>query len=296
MRDPGLYGPEDSVVQQKLGHVVELVYTYVSEAYAARLGSSSLPVPTVIGIFDSGSGGLTVLKRIREALPSADVIYLGDIARAPYGPRSRAELSRFTMEALLFLHARGATSIVSACNSVSASLALSLFDTFDTEPKRMIEMVGPTVSAFKGSEARLLLVATTATIDSGIYQNAFTMIGKECAFQAIDGLAAGVEFGEPEASLETMIREALRPHMGLFDIVILACTHYPLVAHLFARVAPDAAVFDPALAVAERAERRFWPQEVGDGRLRFAITKDSPLFRERVAGLFGPSEIDVVSL
>ena len=200
------------------------------------------------------------------------------------------------MEALLFLQARGATSIVSACNSVSASLALSLFDTYDTQPRRMIEMVGPTVSAFKGSGARLLLVATRATIESGIYQNAFTMIGKECAFQAIDGLAAGIEFGEPEESLEASIRDALRPHEGRFDVLILACTHYPLVAHLFAHVAPDAIVFDPALTVAERAEKRFWPQEVGDARLRFAITKDSPLFRERVTTLFGLSDVEVVSL
>ena len=78
----------------------------------------------MIGIFDSGSGGLTVLKAIREVMPSADILYFGDIRNAPYGEKSREELSRLTVNSIRVLQARGATSIVSACNSVSASLAV----------------------------------------------------------------------------------------------------------------------------------------------------------------------------
>src|SRR4051812_29736626 len=122
----------------------------------------------MIGIFDSGSGGLTVLKAIRDVLPSADVLYMGDIKNAPYGSRSREELSKLTVEAIKLLQARGANRIVSACNSVSASLAVSIFDIFSLDSTQLIEMVGPTVASFKGSNARILLCATPATVDSGI--------------------------------------------------------------------------------------------------------------------------------
>src|SRR5262249_29124782 len=101
---------------------------------------------SMIGIFDSGVGGLTVLHAIRQNLPSADVLYFGDTKNAPYGEKSREKLSDLTTANIKFLLEHGATNIVSACNSVSASLAISLFDAFDLKPQQLIEMVGPTVS------------------------------------------------------------------------------------------------------------------------------------------------------
>src|SRR5580704_17633887 len=119
----------------------------------------------MIGIFDSGMGGLTVLKAIREEMPNCDVVYFGDTKNAPYGSKTRAELGALTVAAIERLQKAGATSIVSACNSVSASLAVSLFDTLALAPGNLIEMVGPTVSYFKHSTLRLLLAATPATIE-----------------------------------------------------------------------------------------------------------------------------------
>ena len=131
----------------------------------------------MIGIFDSGSGGLTVLRKMREVLPNADIVYFGDIANAPYGSKSRAELSALTVRAIQFLQSRGATSIVSACNSVSASLAVSLFDVLSLLPTQLVEMIGPTVAQFRNSDARIMLCATPATIQSELYQQAFQMVG-----------------------------------------------------------------------------------------------------------------------
>lgn len=242
----------------------------------------------MIGIFDSGSGGLTVLQAVRERLPSADVVYFGDIAYAPYGNRSRADISLRTVHAMRTLVAHGATSIISACNSVSASLAISLFDSLDWKPENLIEMVGPTVAQFRGSSARLLLVATEATIRSEIYQNAFRMIGKEVIALAIPALAGAIEEGAEADALERIVREAFAPaDLSGVDAVVLACTHYPLAASAFRRVLPDRiALVDPAEAVGDRVERLWWPREVRDGTLRFLITKDSRPFRERVAQLF----------
>lgn len=241
----------------------------------------------MIGIFDSGSGGLTVLKAIREQMPSCDVVYFGDIKNAPYGEKSHAELSELTMRAIELLQKRGANSIVSACNSVSASLAISLFDALSLAPDHLIEMVGPTVSSFKNSSARLLLAATPATIDSEIYQNAFRMIGKDIEIVAIPDLAAAIEFGKSEDEISHIIRDAFAnvPTKN-FDVLILACTHFPLVTDIFEQVLGSLPLFNPALAVGERVKKQLWPREVGDGGTHFIISKDSQSFRDRVAQLF----------
>jgi len=242
----------------------------------------------MIGIFDSGSGGLTVMKAVREVLPSCDIIYFGDIAHAPYGSKSQEELSRYTAESLALLKARGAERIISACNSVSASLALSLFDAFNMAPGDIIEMVGPTVSYFKGSGARIALCATPATIKAGIYQNAFRMVGHEVVAVAVPDLAGAIEFAEGEDKQRSLIGEAFKDvQWGNVDVLILACTHYPLALELFREIVPPhVVIFDPAVAVAERAHKQFWPQEVRDTKTTFVISQDSQPFRKLVADLF----------
>lgn len=253
----------------------------------------------MIGVFDSGSGGLTVLKAMRELLPSSDYLYYGDIKNAPYGSKSREELSDLTVRAIEYLQKNGATSVVSACNSVSASLAVSLYDAFDIAPQHLIEMVGPTVAYFRGSSARLLLCATPATIQSGIYQSGFRMIGKDVQCVAISELAGLIEFGASREEMLTVIQSAFADIASdEYDAVVLACTHYPLISELFTEILGDGVhIFDPALAVAERVERQFWPREVGEGAMRFAITQDSEQFRALVSEMFPETagNVDIVA-
>lgn len=246
----------------------------------------------MIGIFDSGVGGLTVLRALRDNLPSADVLYFGDTKNAPYGTRSREELALLTMNGLRLLHERGVSNIVSACNSVSASLAVSLFETLSIVPTQLIEMVGPTVGFFKGSDAKLVLCATPATIQSGIYRNGFRMIGKDVECVPIEALAGAIETGATEGDIENIIREAVSSVVFTKDdVLILACTHYPLVKHVFRKVVgEDVLIFDPAYPVAERAQKLFWPQEVGDGTTRFLLSKDSDTFRSLAKQLFPKHE------
>ena len=249
----------------------------------------------MIGIFDSGSGGLTVLRAIRTMLPSVDVLYYGDIKNAPYGSRSRDELSALTVNAMRYLSDHGARSVVSACNSVSASLAISLFDALSIAPDMLVEMVGPTVSYFKGSSARVLLVATPATIDSSIYQSAFMMIGKKIDALAIPDLAGAIEFGKSDAEVEAIIRAILLTvDWSHYDVLVLACTHYPLAAQIFRTVVPGhIIILDPAILVAERVESRFWPREAGDGKTHFVITKDSAPFRRFASELFPNTQYEI---
>src|SRR6185312_12136105 len=182
----------------------------------------------MIGLLDSGSGGLTVLKAIRERLPSSDVVYFGDIAHVPYGSKSPEELLQLVVGGIGLLQKEGATKIVSACNSVSASMALSLFDATGLQMLDMVEMVGPTVSYFRGSSHKVALCATPATIRSNIYQMGFKLIGYEVGAFPIPDLAAAIEFGKPKEEIRAIIAQSLRQEdLQNFDVLLLACTHYP---------------------------------------------------------------------
>ncbi len=244
----------------------------------------------MIGIFDSGSGGLSVLVEIRKFMPDTDIVYLGDIKNAPYGSKSREELGALTSAAVSRLLFEGATKIVSACNSVSASIVLPMLSILSVKPFDMVEMVGPTVKSLKNEKRKILLVATPATIESGIYQQGFKTVGIEIATLPIPDLAGLIEFGESEEKIEKMIRRSLRQFHGEEKyLLVLGCTHYPLVRHLFekvlAKMGKQIEIVDPAVAVA--TEVKAIMDEKGEGKLRFLITKNSPFFRKRVERLFG---------
>lgn len=236
----------------------------------------------MIGIFDSGSGGLSVLKELRQKLPSADILYFGDIKNVPYGMKSQEELSKLTAESIELLHKEGAKHIVSACNSVAASLVISMTDRLSFSGD-IIEMVGPTVSSFRESGKRLALCATPATIDSGIYQSAFSLVGQEVQYISIPDLATAIEFGKPEEEIEKIIREAFFEAKD-FNTLILSCTHYPLVKNVFERVlGAKVEIFDPSIAVAEKVKEVFAVDALGSGQTRFIISQESVVFRQRVA-------------
>lgn len=232
----------------------------------------------MIGIFDSGSGGLTVLKEIRARMPKADIVYFGDIKNAPYGTKTQDELVALTEQAIRLLEDKGATHIVSACNSVSAALAVG------NAPQDMIEMIEPTVASFNDSPAKILLVATPATVGAGMYQNAFKAIGKEIETLAIPLLAGAIEFGASEEEIEKIVTDALaQVDRSSFDTLVLGCTHYPFARSAFEKVLPDVVIVDPAVAVSERVAGQF--TEEGSGATHFLISKDSEPFRPRVAAL-----------
>ncbi len=238
----------------------------------------------MIGLFDSGSGGLTVLRAIRERAPRADIAYFGDIANAPYGPRSEQELRALTASGLAALRRMGAAEMVSACNSVSTSVLAGAAGEMP-----VIEMTRPTARAMRAhAGSRALLLATEATVRSGIYEDA---LGVSVVLDqlAVPALAAAVEFGESEASVRQIVRRALAQRRGKsYEYIILGCTHYPLARdsinseaeNLFGTVR----IIDPAEAVADEVVKRFSIE--GSGQVRCAISAPSALFRARLEQLF----------
>ncbi|MDG1949259.1 MAG: aspartate/glutamate racemase family protein, partial [bacterium] len=157
----------------------------------------------MIGIFDSGSGGLTVASAIRKRAPMLDIIYFGDIANAPYGSRSDEELQQLTLKGIQLLREHGAQEIVSACNSISAKVIRPMAQLMGSNHSSIVEMVGPTaVAAAVLGEKKWVGIATPATVESQMYQEAFKMLGMNIEMIACPNLAGTIEFNESEEVLQ----------------------------------------------------------------------------------------------
>lgn len=238
----------------------------------------------MIGVFDSGSGGLSVLAALRERAPRADVAYFGDIARAPYGVRSAEELEELTREGVARLQGLGATEIVSACNSVSLAVLAGAAGEMPA-----IEMTAPTARGMQAHAGkRVLLIATEATVRSGIYERALASVVRLDSLP-IPELAGAIEFAAPRAEIARIAREAFASRArGRYDALLFGCTHYPLEREAIEAEARAAfggiEAIDPAGFVAAAAAERFDCK--GPGLTRFFISKESEAFRRRAAALF----------
>ena len=240
----------------------------------------------MIGIFDSGIGGLTVLKALKEKSPQTDVVYFGDIKNAPYGIKTQDDLKILTALGVKKLLENGATNILSACNSVSAFMVLEEIGLLSDVPFGIVEMINPTVSEFKNHSGEILIFATPATIESGAYQENFRKHNVEIKTFPIAELAGAIEFGADENEIERIIDEATTGvSQDNFDKVILCCTHYPFFLdkfeQSFKKIGRKVEIFDPASVVAETALSKF-NNNVGDGELKFIISQDTPNFRKMV--------------
>lgn len=249
----------------------------------------------MLGIFDSGSGGLTVARAIRRRAPRIDIVYFGDVQNAPYGDRDRDALLHLTIKGLQFLRAQGAQNIVSACNSVSAAVIRPLGQLFGSQHASIVEMVGPaaTAAAVMG-QSQWVGVATPATVQSGIYQHAFEALGLSINMIPCESLAGAIEFGSSKEEVVRKIEGVVKHVVTLgSDRLLLGCTHYPLVQDLFEECLRSSGssvqVFDPADAVACEAITRFGAE--GSGVTKVFTSRDTAEFRLRVNSVFGTDVI-----
>ena len=235
----------------------------------------------MIGIYDSGVGGFSVLYELRKVAPNADVIYFGDTINAPYGNKSKDEVIKLTYQGIKTLIENGATEIISACNSVSVSLVLPMFDLLKLSPDNIIEMVGPTVEEFANNNyGKTLLLATNVTIESSLYQNAFSLINKTIETKSIPELAGLIEVQAGQRDIKEVITEAFKQiNLDEIDTIILGCTHYPLVKDLFIESLRDLNklkinLYDPAKPVAIKAYDKYTIK--GSGKTDFIFSKTTP--------------------
>lgn len=239
----------------------------------------------MIGFFDSGVGGLAVLREVRALLPEADLLYLADQANAPYGRRSLDDVRRFSEEATRRLIAGGAVTVVVACNTASAAGLGHLRDRFpDVSIVGMEPAVKPAVAATRSGVVAVL--ATPTTFAASVFDDLVGRFseGIEVIAHPCPGWAEAIEEGWPGA--EAAVREHLEPLLESgADTIVIACTHYSFIDDVIATAAPGATVIDPAPAVARQVARVADP--AGTGRMTYLTTGDPVRFKAQIERLLG---------
>lgn len=251
-----------------------------------------------IGVFDSGVGGLTVLRAIRALMPGQSVLYLADQANVPYGIRQLEEVRGFSIEITRYLIGQGARLIVVACNTASVAALKTLRLEFpDTPFVGMEPAVKPAAEQTQSGVVGVL--ATYATFQGEVYASVVERFAKGVKiFQShCPGLVDQIEKGDLTGPVTRLILEnALRPMLeNGIDTVVLGCTHYPFVIPLIQQiVGPDVQVIDPAPAVARQAHRMLeahgWLIESQlPAKIRFVTTGDHLRFKQDLPIFLGES-------
>ena len=203
-----------------------------------------------IGIFDSGVGGLTVLRAIREAYPGEDLIYLGDTARVPYGNKGAETVRRYSVNVARFLVERGCRALVIACNTASAQ-ALDAVEAAVQVP--VVDVIRPVAHYIgEGNAHTVLVLGTRGTVASGAYPREIARAGRQVTVlqQPCPLLVPLAEEGWLQGEVPTeVVRTYLRPVLtGLsVDTIVLGCTHYPLLRDVISRVATEVCGYTPAV-------------------------------------------------
>lgn len=243
--------------------------------------SSSAPV----GVFDSGIGGLTVAHEVIRQLPHESIVYFGDTARVPYGPKSPDTVRRYSREIAGFLREQGVKSIVIACNTATAHALTALRDELDIPVIGVVEP-GARAAVAATEEGRIGVIGTVGTIKSGAYERAIRAIDPNVfvTARACPLFVPLVEEGWTDHEATRLIaREYLEPLVAAhIDTLVLGCTHYPLLKPLLREVlGDDVQLIDSAEETAAETARTLATANLSapadaEPRYRF-VASDDPL-------------------
>jgi glutamate racemase len=243
----------------------------------------------VIGVYDSGYGGLTVLRALRAALPRHDFAYLGDSGRAPYGGRDTDTLLDFAEQCVERLFSEGCRLVVVACHTVSCVALRHLQRRYappGSTSRRVLGVTIPAAEAAVGlSAGHIGVIGTARTIASGTFATEVAKLGPHrVTMRAAPLLAPLVEEGWEDTDVARIAVERYLCGLDRVDTLVLACTHYPLLLPAFRAVAhPGVQLLDPSPHVASRllawlAQHPDFDRP-GTGRIRVLCTGDPAVFR-----------------
>jgi glutamate racemase len=274
-----------------------------------ELGQNAAP----LGVFDSGLGGLTVVHALLDALPEERIVYLGDTARVPYGTRSSQTVIRYARGCARVLTGRGIKALIVACNTVSAVALDMLRADFDLPVVGVIEpgARAAVAASLARSSRKIGVLGTPGTVASGAYPRAVAQLSTrlEVAAEAAPLLVPLVEEGwldgeVPELAVTRYLGPLIRAGCG---VILLGCTHYPLLKPVVARMAArlggsELPVVDSALATADVVRAlieegripRAPSAENGRPRLELLVTDLPAGFAERAARFLGTHEMPAV--
>lgn len=257
-----------------------------------------------IGVFDSGVGGLTVLRELHALLPHESTIYLGDLARCPYGPRSQDEVREFALQIGDLLAGEHIKLLVVACNTATAAAYADLAGRY---PFPVIGVILPGSLAATGSSRnrRIGVIATDGTVASGAYSR--TIHDLDPAVTVIERPASWlVPLVERGAIARAVVERDLAPVLQEFralqvDTLILGCTHFPLVRDIFAAgVGHDISLIDSAVTTARQVETALMERDAqarGAPTHRLLVSGPAEAFAERAQAMFSSSpSIETVDL
>jgi len=268
-----------------------------------------------VGVFDSGVGGLTVLRALMQALPAENFLYLGDTARLPYGTKSPESIRRYALQAAGLLKARGVKCLVVACNTASSVALDALAAAFAPVPVLGVLEPGAAAACRATRSGRIAVIATESTVRGGAYQRAIARRRSSAVVtaRACPLFVALAEEGWTEGPIVEAV--AHRYLDDLFaaatkddrpDTLVLGCTHFPVLAPtLRAVLGPDVVIVDSAATTAAAlatvlADHGLARPEPGGGSLALMATDDAARFA-RVGGTFlgrplDPAGVEIVDL
>jgi glutamate racemase len=241
-----------------------------------------------IGVFDSGVGGLTVLKELLRKAPQAEYLYFGDTARLPYGSKSAETVAKYTISACKFLREHGAEMMVIACNTATSQALPQIAKAMDVPVVGVVEPGAEAASTLSKSK-KVAVIATAGTVGSHAYQRALAARGVEGYEQACPLFVPLVEEGwvdhpVTEKVAHIYMDEVFRNGAKDTDVLVLGCTHYPLLRPVLRRVVPKhVEIVDSAEATAEAVARQLNAQPrtaVPHTNLTFFATDSVEKFRK----------------
>ena len=251
-----------------------------------------------IGVFDSGVGGLSVLRAMRQLLPAENMIFFGDQGHVPYGPRPLEQVRVFSEDITRFLLDEGAKLIVVACNTASAAALTYLRQTFpDVKFVGMEPAVKPAAETTRTGVVGVL--ATPATFQGALYASVVERFanGVQLLQNTCPGLVGQIEKGDLDGTkTRSILESALVPMLEKnIDTVVLGCTHYPFVIPLIEQIVGESVrVIDPAPSVARQVERLMEAGGIrnpssGRGRVQFYTSGDAASAESLLPKLLGES-------
>ncbi len=249
-----------------------------------------------IGVFDSGLGGLTVVRQLARVLPNERIIYLGDTARVPYGPRSQQIVTKFARQDAYFLAGRNVKYIVIACNTASAQAEHDLAQRLAIPVLGVIDP-GARAAAACSPSGRIGIVGTRGTISSGAYQRALQSLLSHPSIVA-QPCPLFVPLAEEGEHLSDAAELIARQYLQVFvdrpvESLILGCTHYPILESVIRRtVGPNTRLVDPGVATAQAlalalAQRGLAAAGDSDPHHEFFVTDCSDRFQELAERFLG---------
>jgi glutamate racemase len=245
--------------------------------------------PRPIGLFDSGFGGLSVLRQIHTMLPQEDVIFFADQAHVPYGNRTLLKVRELSLEITRYLLALDAKMIVVACNTASAAALHHLRRVYTDIP--FVGMEPAVKPAAQSSQSRIVgVLATSATFQGELFASVVERFASDVTVlqQTLPGLVERIEAGDLDGiATHRILKDAVEPLLAEgIDTLVLACTHYPFIIPVLEKiVGPQVNVIDPSPAIARQTKRILDEYDLNappdqEGRVTYISSADSQRLRE----------------